>query len=49
VRHKRVVITHYGPEVITAIEEEMPAPKGGVRVKVLAAGVNSRWRGMGTP
>ena len=41
-RHKRVVITHYGgPEVITAIEEDIPAPKAGeVRVKVLAAGVS---------
>jgi len=41
-RHKRVVITHYGgPEVITAIEEDAPTPKTGeVRVKVLAAGVS---------
>src|ERR1051325_10779976 len=41
-RHKRVVITHYGgPEVITVIEEDVPAPKAGdVRVKVLAAGVS---------
>ena len=41
-RHKRVVITHYGgPEVITAIEEDIPTPKAGeVRVKVLAAGVS---------
>jgi NADPH:quinone reductase-like Zn-dependent oxidoreductase len=40
-RHKRVVVTHYGgPEVITVIEEEAPIPKvGEVRVKVLAAGV----------
>src|SRR6476661_1245223 len=40
-RYKRVVITQYGgPEVITAIEEEVPTPKAGeVRVKVLAAGV----------
>jgi NADPH:quinone reductase len=40
-RHKRVVVTHYGgPEVISAIEEEIPAPKAReVRVKVLAAGV----------
>ena len=38
----RVVVTHYGgPEVITAIEEEIPTPKAGeVRVKVLAAGVS---------
>lgn len=41
-RHKRVVITHYGgPEVITAIEEDVPSPRAGeVRVKVLAAGVS---------
>jgi NADPH2:quinone reductase len=41
-RHKRVVVAHYGgPEVITAIEEELPTPKAGdVRVKVLAAGVS---------
>src|SRR4026207_2248627 len=41
-RHKRVVITHYGgPEVITAIEEDIPTPKASeVRVKVLAAGVS---------
>ena len=41
-RHKRVVVTHYGgPEVITTIEEEIPIPKSGeVRVKVLAAGVS---------
>ena len=37
-RHKRVVITQYGgPEVITAIEEDIPTPKAGeARVKVLA-------------
>ena len=41
-RHKRVVVTHYGgPEVITLIEEDIPTPKRGeVRVKVLAAGVS---------
>ena len=41
-RHKRVVVTHYGgPEVITVTEEEIPIPKAGeVRVKVLAAGVS---------
>src|SRR5262249_12264544 len=41
-RHKRVIVTHSGgPEVITAIEEDIPAPKAGeVRVKVLAAGVS---------
>jgi len=41
-RHKRVVVTHYGgPEVISVIEEDIPSPKSGeVRVKVLAAGVS---------
>jgi NADPH2:quinone reductase len=41
-RHKRVVITHYGgPDVITVIEEDVPTPQAGeVRVKVLAAGVS---------
>lgn len=41
-RHKRVVITQYGgPEVISLIEEEIPAPRSGeVRVRVLAAGVS---------
>ena len=41
-RHVRVVVAHYGgPEVITVIEENTPAPKPGeVRVKVLAAGVS---------
>jgi len=42
VRHKRVLVTHYGgPEVITIIDENIPTPKAGeVRVKVLAAGVS---------
>src|SRR5512147_134195 len=41
-RHVRVVVARYGgPEVITAIEEDIPTPKAGeVRVKVLAAGVS---------
>src|SRR5512133_2030856 len=41
-RHKRVVVTRYGgPEVITAIEEDIPTPRAGeMRVKVLAAGVS---------
>ncbi len=41
-RHRRVVVTRYGgPEVITAIEEDIPSPTvGEVRVKVLAAGVS---------
>jgi NADPH:quinone reductase-like Zn-dependent oxidoreductase len=38
----RVVVTHHGgPEVITVIEEDTPAPRPGeVRVKVLASGVS---------
>ncbi len=41
-RNKRVVIDRYGgPEVITVVEEDAPAPQAGeVRVKVLAAGVS---------
>jgi NADPH2:quinone reductase len=41
-RHKRIVVTHYGgPEALTIVEEDAPAPKAGeVRVKVLAAGVS---------
>jgi len=41
-RHKRVIVTHYGgPEVIRVIEEDVPIPKAGeIRVKVLAAGVS---------
>jgi len=41
-RHKRVVVTHYGgPGVISVLEEDVPAPRPGeVRVKVLAAGVS---------
>src|SRR5215469_10701085 len=41
-RHKRVVVTRYGgPDVITVIEEDIPAPKPDeVRVKVLAAAVS---------
>jgi NADPH2:quinone reductase len=41
-RHTRIVVPHYGgPEVITAIEEDIPTPRAGtVRVKVLAAGVS---------
>lgn len=37
----RIVVRRYGgPEVITAIEEDIPTPNAGeVRVKVLAAGV----------
>jgi NADPH2:quinone reductase len=41
-RHKRVVVTHYGgPEVITIIEEHIPTPKAcEVRLKMLATGVS---------
>jgi NADPH:quinone reductase-like Zn-dependent oxidoreductase len=41
VKHRRVVVTHYGgPEALRVLEEECPAPKADeVRVKVLAAGV----------
>jgi NADPH:quinone reductase-like Zn-dependent oxidoreductase len=41
-RHTRIVVPHYGgPEVITAVEEDVPTPNvGEVRVKVLAAGVS---------
>ena len=41
-RHKRIVVSQYGgPEVITAIEEDVPAAKAGeVRIRVLAAGVS---------
>jgi len=41
-RHERVLVTRYGgPDVISLIEEEVPAPDvGEVRVKVLAAGVS---------
>jgi NADPH2:quinone reductase len=40
-RHERAIVTRYGgPEVITLLEEDLPAPEAGeARVKVLAAGV----------
>ena len=40
-RHKRVVVSHYGgPEALQVIEEACPEPQAGeVRVKVQAAGV----------
>jgi NADPH:quinone reductase-like Zn-dependent oxidoreductase len=40
-RHTRIVVTRYGgPDVISAIEEDVPVPKAGeARVKVSAAGV----------
>jgi NADPH2:quinone reductase len=41
-RHKRVIVTHYGgPDALRVIEEECPEPKDGeVRVRVLSAGVS---------
>lgn len=41
-RHKRVIVTHYGgPDALRVVEEERPEPKNGeVRVRVLAAGVS---------
>ncbi len=41
-RHRRVIVTHYGgPEELRVVEEECPEPKNSeVRVKVLAAGVS---------
>jgi NADPH2:quinone reductase len=40
-RHRRVVVTHYGgPDALQVIEEACPEPKAGeVRVRVLSAGV----------
>jgi len=42
VRHKRIIVTHYGgPDALQVLEEECPEPKAGeVRVRVLAAGVS---------
>ncbi len=41
-KHKRIIVTHYGEsDAIQLVEEECPEPKAGeVRVKVLAAGVS---------
>ena len=41
-KHKRILITHYGgPDAIQLVEEECPEPKKGeVRVKILAVGVS---------
>ncbi len=41
-KHRRIIVTHYGgPDALRVIEEECPEPKDGeVRVKVLAAGVS---------
>ncbi len=40
-RHRRIIVTHYGgPDALQVLEEECPEPKHGeVRVRVLAAGV----------
>ena len=40
-KHKRIIVTHYGgPDALQVIEEDYPQPKPGeVRVRVLAAGV----------
>jgi NADPH:quinone reductase len=41
-KHKRIIVTHYGgPDALQVLEEDCPEPKGGeVRVRVLAAGVS---------
>jgi NADPH2:quinone reductase len=41
-RHRRVIVSHYGgPGELCVVEEDRPEPKGGeVRVRVLAAGVS---------
>ena len=40
-RHRRIIVTHYGgPDTLQVVEEEWPEPKSGeVRVRVQAAGV----------
>ncbi len=40
-KHKRIIVTHYGgPDALQVVEEECPEPSAGaVRVRVLAAGV----------
>jgi NADPH2:quinone reductase len=42
VKHRRIVVTHYGgPDALEVMEEECPEPgRGEVRVRVLAAGVS---------
>ncbi|MGD8998588.1 MAG: alcohol dehydrogenase catalytic domain-containing protein, partial [Anaerolineae bacterium] len=42
-KHRRIVVTqHGGPEVLQAVEEDLPEPRAGeVRVQVLAAGVSA--------
>jgi len=41
-KYRRVVVTrHGGPEVLQAVEENLPEPQvGEVRVRVLAAGIS---------
>src|SRR5881275_2571326 len=41
-KHRRIIITHYGgPDELRVVEEEDPEPKNGeVQVRVLAAGVS---------
>ncbi|MDF0676018.1 MAG: medium chain dehydrogenase/reductase family protein [Nitrospira sp.] len=41
-KHRRIIVTHYGgPDALQVVEEECPEPKPGeVRVRVLAAGVS---------
>ncbi len=41
-KHRRIIVTHYGgPDALRVVEEECPEPKDGeVRVRVLAAGVS---------
>jgi NADPH:quinone reductase-like Zn-dependent oxidoreductase len=41
-KHKRIIVTHYGgPDALQVIEEERPEPKPGeAQVRVLAAGVS---------
>jgi NADPH2:quinone reductase len=41
-KHKRIIVTHYGgPDALQVLEEDCPEPKRGeVRVRVLAAGVS---------
>jgi NADPH:quinone reductase-like Zn-dependent oxidoreductase len=40
-KHRRIIVTHYGgPDALQVLEEERPEPKHGqVRVRVLSAGV----------
>ncbi|NGZ10822.1 MAG: alcohol dehydrogenase [Nitrospira sp. LK70] len=41
-KHRRIIVTHYGgPDALQVVEEDRPEPKPGeVRVRVLAAGVS---------